>query len=648
MFLIPLFLLSCNDEEYTSFESKSRILCTVDEFIPDTQSRTNTDPNNNFRITWASGDVIGIFPYEGYQEPFAIPANQVDSTFAAFDGGYWSMREGLRYGAYYPFDKANFESEDMKTKIPVTYVGQRQNGTSCDIGAFDYTYSEWKTPVAGNVTFSFKHIGGIGIFSLKYPATTTYTSMTLSVEDALIPLKGSYNMKSENVSFVADNESKSKSISLALDNCSGVAGEIGTFYIMLPPMDLSNCEVTLTLESSAGTTCSYSIEKALNVTKGKLYRRTGVPKESSVGGTVEGWIEEEENNDMTPYVTFTAEATQTFTMSKAVETLEYSVNNGEWKILGTNTVTFGGTNGTLRLRGKSLIGTANSIDDYSQISFGNETFVACSGDIRTLIDYENYDTTNTKEARYCYLFKNCSVLVSAPELPAMNLADYCYYGMFQICTNLSIAPKLPAMNLEGRCYGLMFSGCNSLITAPQLPATNLAAVCYTCMFKDCVNLTTAPVLPATILGEACYQMMFENCTNLTKTPDLPATTLAVACYYMMYKGCTNLVNAPQLPATNLAPHCYESMFHSCTSIVKAPTLSATKLTDYCYAYMFYNCSNLNNITMLATNVSAEYCLNKWTFGLPSSGTFTKAKDVESLYISSNGIPSGWTIVDYKE
>ena len=291
MILISLFLVSCNDEATTSMEDKCKIVCSVDSFESPNPSRTNTDPNNDFLITWASGDAIGIFPREGYQEPFEIPASQIGKENASFDGGYWDVKNGLQYNAYYPFDKRNFDSAEMKTRIPVTYIGQKQNGTSCDIGAFDYTHSDWNTASEGTVNFQFHHIGAIAVFSLKYPATTTYTRMTLSVNEALIPLNGHYDLTAEDVKMINDEESLSTSISLELENCNGAAGETGVFYMMLPPMDLSNDDVTLTLTSEAGTTCTYSIEEALNVNKGKLYRRTGVPTEINVEGTIDGWKE---------------------------------------------------------------------------------------------------------------------------------------------------------------------------------------------------------------------------------------------------------------------------------------------------------------------------------------------------------------------
>ena len=206
----------------------------------------------------------------------------------------------MKYNAYYPFDKKNFDSADMKTKIPVNYVGQKQNGTSCDIGAFDYTYSDWAIASGGTVRFDFHHIGAIAVFKLPYPATATYTKLTLSVNDSLIPQKGTYDLTAEDVSFVADDDSYSSSISLDLVNCNGVARDTGIFYMMLPPMNLSSSEVTLSLTTSTGTTCTYTINKVLStINKGKLYRRTGIIESSNVEGSTDDW-EEEEDNDGIP------------------------------------------------------------------------------------------------------------------------------------------------------------------------------------------------------------------------------------------------------------------------------------------------------------------------------------------------------------
>ena len=176
-----------------------------------------------------------------------------------------------------------------------------------------------------------------------------------------------------------------------------------------------------------------------------------------------------------PYVTFTADAEQTFKMTTygdyTISGLQYSVNNGKWQnVVVDKEVTFGGTNSTLRLRGTNINGTAyHYIKKYSTITFTDKNVkVACTGDIRTLLDWKNYKTVDTQNAKFCNLFDGCSVLTSAPELPATKLADYCYYGMFFCCTSLTAAPELKATTLAVRCYSSMFEGCTKLSTVTML------------------------------------------------------------------------------------------------------------------------------------------------------------------------------------
>ena len=304
-----------------------------------------------------------------------------------------------------------------------------------------------------------------------------------------------------------------------------------------------------------------------------------------------------------PYVTFTAAKAQKFMMTPqndyTISDLEYSVNGGEWKNVVADTgVDFGGDKGNLRLRGTNTNGTASADAPYSTIKFTDDNVkVACKGDIRTLLDWKNYSTVETKNARFCNLFEGCSVLTSAPELPATTLAD--------------------------NCYSAMFSGCTSLKSAPKLSATTLASGCYSSMFYDCKSLTSAPTLSATTLANSCYSGMFNGCTSLESAPKLPAETLAEDCY------------------------CY--MFSNCTSLTSVPTLSATTLAKGCYRGMFYGCKILTSVTMLAPKdqiTSKEDCCYDWLEDAGTNPNFTrtlKVQDKAAYDELKNYLPTEWQI-----
>ena len=358
--------------------------------------------------------------------------------------------------------------------------------------------------------------------------------------------------------------------------------------------------------------------------------------------------------EVIPYVTFTAEGEQKFMMTTTGDydlsgKFQYSVNEGKWENVVKDTeVLFGGTNGNLRLRGINKNGTATDDSNYSTITFTYDNVkVACTGDIRTLLDYKTYKTVDTSNARFCYLFIYCKVLTSAPQLPATTLASKCYSYMFSSCTSLESAPALPAKTLAYSCYQSMFNLCKNLTSAPALlPATTLADHCYYYMFNGCTNLKSAPELSATTLAAYCCSYMFSDCKKLTSAPALSATTLADYCYYYMFNGCTNLESAPKLSATTLASNCYDSMFRNCTNLTSAPKLPATTLADYCYSMMFYGCSNLSSVTMLAP--SDQISRSSFTNWLHNAGTTATSrtlivKDKDAYEATKGQLPTEWQI-----
>ncbi|MBE6741704.1 MAG: hypothetical protein E7570_05290 [Ruminococcaceae bacterium] len=312
-----------------------------------------------------------------------------------------------------------------------------------------------------------------------------------------------------------------------------------------------------------------------------------------------------------PYLTFTGTdsfSIQTYNSAKNWNgTLEYSTDTNTWTTWdGTSQIS--SVNNKLYLRGTGntkITGNNNNSSKYWVITTQGK--VACSGDIRTLVDYNNPEDSNMGTYCFAYLFNNCTSLTEAPDLPATRLTESCYSYMFNGCTSLTTAPELPATTLRTYCYRNMFSGCTSLTTAPELPATTLALCCYGGMFQNCTNLTTAPQLPATALEVYCYQNMFNGCESLTTAPVLPATTMADYCYYSMFNGCANLTTAPALPATMLTAQCYSYMFEGCTSLTTAPALPATTLAFYCYYNMFNGCRSLTTAPALPATTLTNGC-----------------------------------------
>ena len=305
----------------------------------------------------------------------------------------------------------------------------------------------------------------------------------------------------------------------------------GKFYALIDPNYPPSTAPFLSLEVADGeskTTEKYTTTPTAFVA-GKSYTyqlKVGKNKISVSGISVADWdntgiiTEGSKAEHIIPYVTFKADAEQKFRMitygDYTISGLQYSVKNGKWQDVVANTeITFGGTNGDLRLRGTNPYGTANNTNEYSNITFTENVNVACTGDIRTLLNWKYYDTVDTQNARFNMLFYNCGVLTSAPDLPATTLATNCYDCMFFYCTSLESAPVLPATTLSDWCYFQMFSYCKKLSTVTMLGLESeitSKSACVTDWLYDAGTDASSRTLK--VQDEAAYKALVSKTTYL--------------------------------------------------------------------------------------------------------------------------------------
>ena len=539
-------------------------------------------------INWQESDKISVFDGANANCAFSTKDFSAEApTSCTFEGDVTKL--ATDYTAVYPYTAAATISEGVISGVTLPAAQTAIEG-SFDPNA---ALMAAKT-VEGRRALAFQNL--VGYVKVATDFDCKKIELCAAAEEALAGA-GTISFNEGTPSF-ALGEGAVSTITL-LPEGEGTIAAGKTYYIAVPATTLA-----------AGWKISFTAPDD------KVYSRQGTKPIQFKTNTVLnlGTIK---LDDLIPYITFTAESEQTFNMYRNCfplgenEYFEYSVGGGKWVKIEAKVenIKFGGNLGKLRLRGKSSKGT--SLDGayygllYSDIQFTTKNSpVDCTGDIRTLIDYENYANANTSDARFCKLFFGNEELRTAPSLPAQSLASRCYYAMFNGCTSLTTAPELPAKTLADYCYNEMFLGCSALTKAPELlPAESLAKHCYENMFSGCKALATAPELPAKTLAESCYQGMFWGCTSLTKAPDLPAFELASSCY--------------------------QNMFRDCTALTTAPQLLVGELVDYCYAGMFYGCSKLSSVTMLATNVSAFMCLENW---LGEAGTDVQELQKPTLHL----------------
>ena len=627
MTLVALFgLAGCAKENLCSPEKtpSGNTIVTLTADQENTGTKAEISSEDSKLINWTKDDAITVIDGEGNNVKFTL-TDGAGTTTGKFESEEAS--QATSYTALYPYQE-KVTAYSNRTILKGVVLKSEQTAVS---GSFDPEAALMMgTTRDGSTNLNFKNIVGF----VKLTPTVSCNKITLTgTSSAALAGTADIAMNNEGMPVATVKDKASSSVSISGDIEAGK-----TYYIAIFPAEMESFSLTFTA-SDGQNTCKSS-SKSLTIKRNYV---------TSLGEVKGGEY---------PYITFSATASQKFKISQYLN-LECSVGGSDWQSVTSNTeVEFGGSKGDLRLRGKCKEGTSFS-GVSATISFTENVPVSCEGDIRTLIDWENYATADTENAKFSNLFYGCSVLTSAPDLPSKNLSNNCYFSMFYGCTGLTTAPALPATVLANGCYAQMFYGCTSLKSTPTLPATVLAESCYKSMFRGCTLLKNAPDLPAekvpsnaynamfykssleamptisaktvgaygmesmfyecsklstvtdlcieTFTGQNNCASMFSYCKNLTAAPKLPATTLADYCYQEMFIGCENLSSAPELNAPSVHKGSYQRMFASCTSLKKAPALPATEVRASGYQQMFSGCTSMESgsESLPATNLEEK-------------------------------------------
>lgn len=202
-------------------------------------------------------------------------------------------------------------------------------------------------------------------------------------------------------------------------------------------------------------------------------------------------------------------------LPNTTDVIEYSLDRANWtKMTGWVKV----NNTKVWFRGVCPNGTATSGTSYCKFLFSGDYTYNLSGNLNSLVNYQDMSTTDYSNIRFGYLFTNSNVVdASKLELPATTVGGFSYISLFADCASLVNAPDLIFTTITGNqsCKD-MFKNCTSLIGGvTALLPTTLKTGCYYSMFEGCTSLTSAPEVYGTTPVSFCYRKMFTNCTSLT-------------------------------------------------------------------------------------------------------------------------------------
>ena len=279
-------LVSCADDGLLTQPSdtiKSITITAKDIVLDEPATRTTLAVGQSgLEFTWAESDVVGIFPNTGDQVSFPMTAG-AGTQSANFDGGGWAVKSSSSYAAYFPFSMDNYGQP--YTALPFSYEGQMlaSNGSTADMGDYDYMVAKASAPSDGNISFQFDHINSFLWLQLTSPVDAQFTGLTLSADEEVFASEATIDI----ATGVITPTVTSTSMTLAMRAISVEADGRLDAWMVVAPVDLLGKTLTATLTTTDGDVYEADIAGKTLAT-GRAYILSGTLAYAGTEGDEEG------------------------------------------------------------------------------------------------------------------------------------------------------------------------------------------------------------------------------------------------------------------------------------------------------------------------------------------------------------------------
>lgn len=261
---------SCTTEEPAKDNSVAmNPAATIASFVydgPATKTTANFE-NNVASFAFAASDVLRAYPLpDGDGLRFTV--KNTSGTACVFEGAGFGLEAGKAYAAYYP---GNSEEVPEVTAVPVDFSAQSQPAASeWNLSDVDFLYATGIEPASGACNFSMQHLGALLIMNVTFQTADTYKKLVLKASESTIPVKGTVDLTASEVALTATETTDRLTLNLGGESGMAVeAGQTVTFYMMVPPVDLSNASLTLRLYDADGNIVLSKDGAGLNFEAGK-------------------------------------------------------------------------------------------------------------------------------------------------------------------------------------------------------------------------------------------------------------------------------------------------------------------------------------------------------------------------------------------
>lgn len=214
---------------------------------------------------WTRDDMCGVFTQSNTEIIHWTTAGGSNTCPISAYG--WSLSPNSQYYAYYPFSQSYTTNKNPMTALPISYAEQLQTGnnTTAHLAAFDFMTAQ-ATTTADDCHFSFLHHGSVLRIETVLDSKQTVTSLTFASKENIFTTKAEMNV----VTGTLTPTERSSAITLDLKDVTIEKGEALAAYMMIPPTDLEDKTLEVTLTTADGKTLAAFV-KGTNILAGHVY-----------------------------------------------------------------------------------------------------------------------------------------------------------------------------------------------------------------------------------------------------------------------------------------------------------------------------------------------------------------------------------------
>ena len=224
------------------------------------------EEGDELKFTWQENDAIGVVPMDGRPLSFPIHAENAGKNRALFDGGGWALKSTEKYAAFFPINKSNQETDIRH--IVVDYRGQTQD----NYADYDFLATCAVKPSNGHIEFNMTRLSAILKITVKMPYNSRVRYCTMKVPDPVFGVKGTLDLSGTEPVYTPELMLNYIETDLEKELSSTKVWSF-SFYLMIPPVDLTGKYITINTMTDDGFS-DYGSVLGQNFEAGKAYQLT--------------------------------------------------------------------------------------------------------------------------------------------------------------------------------------------------------------------------------------------------------------------------------------------------------------------------------------------------------------------------------------